>query len=294
MSEETLREDQAILDALEAPDGGLSVRSRTARDETEDTLARLYTEVLGLIPCELEPVAPRPEVKQRLMAAIAGAPQAQAAPASPERPAVASTPTPAPKPYAPPPPVRRARRWPLALAASLALVFAGLLGVLAPVLFEQQREIAALRQERDVFRKGLDQAKQQEAQVSGDMDRMRQGMKIVTSPALLAAPLRPSGASPQPNARGTMFVAADHQHWYLTAHGLEPSSPGQSYQLWFVAGPQTVSGGTFTARPGEPVTLSSESMPEGTTAAVVTVEDADGSAQPTGPEVLRAAQMYEL
>jgi hypothetical protein len=306
VNDETRREDQTILDALDAPDGGLAARSGTARlpeaAEAEETLARLYTEVMGLIPCELEPVAPRPEVKERLMAAIAaGAPQAPAAAPAPEAPAapVPVPPQAAPRPSfaTPPPPVRRApaRRWPLALAASLALVLAGLLGMLVPVLYSQRQEIQALRQERDAVRERLDQAEQQTAQVRAELDRMRRGMMLVTSPAVEAAPLRPPGpAAPQPNARGTLFVAADHQHWYMAAHGLEPSPPGQAYQLWFVAGAQTVSGGTFTARPGEPANLSSETMPEGTTGVMVTVEDADGSAQPTGPEILRAAGMYQL
>ncbi len=297
MSDETPREDQAILDALEAPDGGLSARSGTARqDETEETLARLYTELMGLIPSELEPVTPRPEVKERLMAAIAGAPQAPAVAPAPERPAVAAPAEPqAPPPAVPVRPVPRARRWPLALAASLALVLAGLLGMLVPVLYSQRQEITALRQERDAVRARLGQAEQQVAQVRAEVDRMREGMALVTSPAVEAAPLRPPGpAAPQPNARGTLFVAADHQHWYMAAHGLEPSPPGRCYQLWFVAGAQTVSGGTFTARRGEPANLSSETMPEGTTGVRVTVEDADGSAQPTGPEVLRAAGMYQL
>lgn len=301
MSDETSREDQAILDALEAPDGGLSARSGSARPpevaETEETLARLYTEVMGLIPSELEPVTPRPEVKERLMAAIAGAPQApaMAMPPAPARPAVVPSAELQAPPAAPVRPAPRARRWPLALAASLTLVLAGLLGMLLPELYGQRQEIEALRQERDAVRARLGQTEQQMAQVRAEMDRMREGMALVTSPAVLAAPLRPPGsAAPQPNARGTMFVAADHQHWHLTAHGLEPSAPGQAYQLWFVAGARTVSGGTFTARPGEPVTLSSESMPEGTTSAAITVEDADGSVQPTGPEILRAAAMYQL
>src|SRR5215213_5781196 len=59
-------EDRTILAALES--GG----EPPVPSEADETLARLYTEVLGLVPYELEPAAPRPEVKSRLLSIIRG------------------------------------------------------------------------------------------------------------------------------------------------------------------------------------------------------------------------------
>lgn len=68
---EASSEDLTILAAVESLELGIDApRGASGRDETAETLTRLYTEVLGLVPFELEPVAPAPEVRQRLLAAI--------------------------------------------------------------------------------------------------------------------------------------------------------------------------------------------------------------------------------
>ena len=109
MSQETHQEDPTILAAVDSLEPGRSPFEPLppgTRDETAETLARLYNEVLGLIPYELDPAAPRPEVKQRLMTAIAGeetqeVAELRAAPIAPP----ASIPAPAapPAPSAGPP-----------------------------------------------------------------------------------------------------------------------------------------------------------------------------------------------
>src|SRR5919106_6119189 len=62
-----------ILAALDGLERGTDPSAPASRgDETAETLARLYTEVLGLIPYELAPTAPSADAKQRLMAALTG------------------------------------------------------------------------------------------------------------------------------------------------------------------------------------------------------------------------------
>lgn len=316
MSQETHQEDQTVLAAIDSLEPGRSPFEPLppgARDETAETLARLYNEVLGLIPYELDPAAPSPEVRQRLLAAVAGdetqeVAELQAAPVAP--------PSPIPAPGAPAPPLRETRspgpqearvpprmpmvavaarrssRWPLALAASLALVFAGLSGWLYLEQARQKEEIAQLRS--DLQRAG--QAAAEMERMRDELARMRDTLTLVTSPAVIVSPMRPSGAPPtQPGARGTLFVAADHQHWYLRVEGLQPAGAGKTYHLWWVADQGTVSGGSFSARPGERVELSSATMPAGTRAAVVTVEDEGGSpGAPAGPEVMRSGDLYQV
>jgi hypothetical protein len=328
-------EDRTILAAVEAlgresESPGVPPRA-DLDDTTEETRARLYTEVLGLIPYELAPVAPSPGVKARLMAAIQHAePEAAPGPVQgardPAPPTLAepirltSVPpaqpprsgnVPTPAPFRPasqeyrvprrtsltPPPRRvvRPARWPLALAACLALVFASFSAALYLQLDHQRDTIDALGRQLDLERGRAASAVKQARQSEADALSMREKFALITSPAVEASPMRPPAANPlQPAARGVLFVASDHQHWYLCLHGVEPAPAGKTYKLWFVANAGTVSGGVFTARPGEPVELSSKEMPAGTKAVKVTLEADPETPKPAGPEVLQAAGVYRL
>lgn len=342
MSEPIHPEDLTILAAVEAlergsgtPPGAPSTAA-AANTEAAETLARLYDEVLGLIPYELEPVEPSAGAKARLMAAIQHAePEAMQEARDPAPPTLAepirltsvppaqppragNQPTPAPFRSVPPagvarpasqeyrvprptsltPPPRRAvrpARWPLALAASLALVFAGFSVVLYLQLKQQRDTIDALGQQLDLERGRAASAVKQARQSEADALSMREKFALITSPAVEASPMRPPAANPlQPAARGVLFVASDHQHWYLCLHGVEPAPAGKTYKLWFMADGGPVSGGVFTARPGEPVELSSKEMPAGTKAVKVTLEADPGTPKPAGPDVLQAAGVYQL
>ena len=352
MSQELQSEDRTILIVLEALEKGtpLPALPPGQRDETAETLARLYTEVLGLLPSELTPVAPRPAVKARLLAQIAGdetqdvppvatdpplAPVAAPSPAAPETvplPPVGRAPAPAPRPVpatapanppgpvpparpvsgiypappagsaAPRPPARPERRrslWPLALAAGLLLPLVGLVLWLGTLNMGQRDTIASLRRQLAEERQRADQAAAQVQQAGDQMHQMRANLRLVTQPAVEVRSLRPvpgAAAAPlQPGASGMLFVAPDHQHWYMSVEGLQPPGPGRSYQLWFVAGTGgAVSGGVFDAQPGERAELSSKEMPAGTQGIVITLEPADGSPAPSGPEVLRGAAPYQI
>jgi hypothetical protein len=337
VSQETHWEDQMIVAALEGLERGADPgfsgnRSPGVRNpetaETAETLARLYTEVLGLIPFELEPAVPSADSRQRLLSAIgvpAGGPQpVAAAPAPipesapfPEQlaPTVAFpafTPPPpqdplpvheeAAEPFAavrrqPPRPVplaaRRSSAWPVALAAGLLLAL-GLSGWLYLQKTEQQATIARLQSEVREARQKEAQAAQEAERFRREFTTLRTTMTLVTAPAALVGPLRPVGKL-QPDARGALFVAADHQHWHLSIEGLKPAPQGRVYQLWFVAdqGPP-VNGGTFVAAANERVELTSEAMPPTAKSAMITLEPAGGGQSPEGPEVLRAAEMVQI
>lgn len=350
MSQETHWEDQMIVAALDGlergTDPGLSGdRSPGVRGaephEAAETLARLYTEVLGLIPFELEPAAPTAASRQRLMAALTGVAFEAAVPAeipaelpvdapapdseplgptavfpvpvfTPPPPDVSAQPEPAPppavreeapEPFAkvrrqPPRPVplsgRRSRAWTVALAAGLLLAL-GLSGWLYFQQAEMQATIARLQGEARAAQLKEAQASQEAERFRREYTTLRTTMAMVTAPAALVGPLRPVGAL-QPDARGALFVAADHQHWHLSIEGLKPAAQGKVYQLWFVAdqGPP-VNGGTFVATANERVELTSEAMPPNAKSAMITLEPAGGGqASPQGPEILRAAEMVQI
>jgi hypothetical protein len=346
LSQETHWDDQMILAALDGLERGTDPSASASRapeaTETAETLARLYTEVLGLIPYELAPAAPRAATKQRLMAVVTGVQEPENRPerhpegesragriweeersalpdpsarpslqddagavALPAEPISPPFPELQPEPSQPPvsavrrqPPrpvplsARRSYGWPVALAAMLLLAL-GLSGWLYLQQADQRAAIARLKQE-------VREAQQREAQATQKADRfeteftnLRTTLTLVTAPAALVGPLRPVGPL-QPDARGALFVAADHQHWHLSIEGLKPT-PGKVYQLWFIAeqGPP-VNGGTFVVTGGERVELSSEAMPPDTKSAMITLEEAGGVPAPKGPEVLRAAEMQQI
>lgn len=304
MSQEPNSEDLTILAAIENLERGAdpSTAGGPRGDETAETLARLYTEVLGLIPSELEPVAPSPGSRERLLAAIGAAPGSRA---TDSRPAPAPSPAAAPaaptaptaiteavRPRVAPGPLpRRQSRWPLALAAALALVFAGTSVWLWLAQQGQRAEIAQLRQELDAQRQAAAraaQAAQEGEQARTEMEKMRDQFALVTSPAVEILPLRPVGDR-QVNARGLLFVAPDHQHWYLSLEGLQPPAPGQVYKLWWVTEQGPLDAGSLVAQSGEKIQMSSDQMPAGLREVVVTLEPSGGSPTPTGPRVLQAA-----
>jgi hypothetical protein len=315
-------EDRAILTVVEALEKGLqdlegSVRPAAGPDEDDDaTLARLYTEVMGLMPYELEPVAPSAGAKARLMTLIQGdetqpaatvaAGIANVAGAEPPRaPAPRVTPRPTQEFALPAVPRRssagaasrpaRASRWPLALAAVLTLALLGLSFWLYSQVGEQLLTIAVLQHELSRERARSDAAVAQARQLQAASLDMRQKFALVTSPAVLVGAMRPMGQPPlQPTARGVLFVASDHQHWYMELQGLEPLATGKTYKLWFVADAGAVAAGSFSAQPGAPIELSSQHMPAGTKGVLVTLENDPRSTAPTGPEILRAAGMVTI
>jgi hypothetical protein len=307
-------EDLTILAVLEAPDGGM-IAPPERPDETAETLARLYTEVLGLLPYELAAPPPPPALKQRVMATITGEEETQeirdATPAAPvppprqrlEEPAAAPSgeariPRPAAAPVLPLRTLRTTRRWPLALAACLALIFAGLSGVLGYLVSEQRGKIDSLEArlaEGHAMEDRMRQMQNEMRQARSEMQEMRQSFSLVTGPQVKVAVLMPSGPQPvQPQARGNLFVASDNQHWYLSLRGLASAAPDQRYQLWWITSTGPVSGSVFTVQPGQTVQLSSPTMPGDTRGAMVTMEPVSGSTAPSGPEVLRSVNLFQL
>jgi hypothetical protein len=333
VNQEVSSEDRTILAALELLERGtgepLVADGAGDPSDPSDTavmLARLYTEVLGLLPGGLEPAAPRLETRARLLAAVTGVatpaaepvrrtaplpvnpapeqdtqeidprpapaprPAVRAIPAvSHEMPAIPAVPRPAPPPLWAAP---RRRPWPLALAAALVLVLGGLSGWLVQQRAEQEVTIEALRSQLEGERRKAEHATAEAIEARQRVDRMQANFSLVTAPAVTVSPLHPTGEPSR--ARGMLFVAPDHQHWYMAVHDLPPAAPGLDYQLWWVAGEGTVSGGTFDTRTGEKMELSSETMPANTRDVIITLEAEGGAPRPTGPEVLRAAGVYDI
>jgi len=324
VSDETHIEDRTILAALEALGKGVDTSGQipvSGLDESADTFTRLYLETLGLLPYALEPIVPSPELEAKILDAIRGEetqgvveqivePLAEPASSAAPEPAAPSAPVASMPPKEPTGPIRprlipmppsagRAgsarRRWPLALAAVLALAMAGLSGWLALEVRQSQSTIADLQREVESLRERAKAANAEAAQARLDVLSLKEKFSLVTSPAVEVSPLRPDEASPlQPDASGILFVAADRQHWYLSMHNLAPAQGQKAYCLWFINDSGPILGGAFNSQPGTPIELSAKRMPAGTKDVRVTLEDSARVVQPAGQLVLKVTASYKL
>lgn len=182
----------------------------------------------------------------------------------------------------------------MALAASLILALGGLSGWLLLRQTRMEETIARLEGDLAAERRQGEQSTAGMAETRAEMERMREKLAMVTTPAVTVSPLRPVGEQTQ--GRGILYVAPDHQHWYLTVQDLPPAAPGRDYQLWWVTGQGNVPAMTFEARSGEKVELASETMPADTQGVMITLEP-EGSVRsdtPAGLEILRGVGLYQL
>ena len=272
----------------EQPDADVVERLLEELAQGEDLIAasgdrarREYVELMGLVGAAVEPVEPPAEIRERLLAEV-GATSAPRASADV-----------VPIPLASAPPTGGTlRRWALPLAASLAILLAGVAGYQMAQLAGQRATIEHLSQRLEEVEARTPTV----AAVQNQLAEMRDRMALITGRGVEICALKPMAAeSQEANSRGVLYVAADHQHWYLTIDGLVPCKKGRSYQLWFVpADGEPVSAGTFDVMEGVRVELSSDTMPTATRAITITLEPAGGSHAPTGPAVLHGDEVMAI
>lgn len=239
-------------------------------DPVDRALLRAHVEVLGLLAHVGEPQAPSPRLEEEILRRIA-------APLGP-----GADPLPFVAPAARQRAQRGAPRWLTTLAAALAIAVLGLSFALVRVAGRQERTLAELGARLEQAAGRLDDLSTVEARIASVQERL----ELVTGPAVEVCSLRPTGESPMPaDARGVLYIADDHQSWYLTLDGLPAAPDGRVYHLWFQAAGRPVSAGMLEPRDGRAERMA-HSMPEGVQAVFVTVETAEAPTEPTGPRVL--------
>ena len=275
-----MTEDRVATDLLDRINDLMASGSESA-DTQAAILERETIELLGLLPYELEEQVPSPSTKDGLLAAIRGeegepVPIAVSAPAE-----VAAT------------PVRSWQTWALPLAASLIIAFLGV------SVWRQFSELEEQRGTIDRLASQLSETNIQSTQLARyqeQLQSMQEQLALVTSKGVEVCALRPEYAGAKAtNARGTLFVASDHQHWYLRIADLEPCPLGRSYQLWFVTEDGTaVDGGILQIEHGVELEVTADTMPQGTVEVSVTLEPAGGSSEPSGPLVLHGDEVMRI
>lgn len=269
--EERLLED--LLDHLE-----VDPFPEPTEADPQATLVREYVETLGLMPFEMDPVTPSESVKKRIMQAAEGT-----------RPGVARGEDVAPMV---PMPASGWRRLALPLAAGVALAMLGVSSWQYTRLQSQSGTIERLASQ-------LSEANKMTAELTEsrhELEAAQRKLALVTSHGVEICPLQPIRSSQDAGElRGTLFVTANHQSWYLHIDGLEPCPQGRAYQLWFVMSDgSSASGGLLEAKSGTCLEVTADGMPVGTIAISVTLEPAGGSSAPSGPEVLYGDELTRI
>lgn len=229
-------------------------------------LAGWRVEVEGLAAA-VEPVAPMPATRQRLLDAIAVPAGAR----------VAEFRAPAPAPRA------RNGNWGW-LAAAAAAAFAIWAGVSRQSLRE---DLVALGRERDASVLRAEQASAELAAAREALTRLARESGVLASPGLQTTVLAGLGSIPQ--AAGQALVNPETRTAVFHAFRLPPAPSGRSYQLWFIAGGKPVSAGVFEPdAQGHGSLVVEDVAPVGEIQAwAVTIEPAGGVPQPTGEMVLK-------
>lgn len=225
--------------------------------EDRARLERLDAEVFALVARTLDPVEPTGVCKETLMRRCVGqVPAARLVATAPRRP--------------------RSQRWLLPVAAGIAALGIGYALSMVGTVRRQQEELGRLRADE-----------QRLVEVESELAATRDAMQLVSSRGVAICPLRPVGAADDASANGQgpyglLFLAADHQHWYVRVAGLD-AAPDRYYRVWFETDDGMVPAGNLV---GSELELGSPSMPEGTRAFLVSLEDEPEPGAPSDEIVL--------
>jgi anti-sigma-K factor RskA len=193
--------------------------------------------------------APRPELKQRVLDAIAG-------------------PRPVARPATPP------------LAAWLLAAAAALLFVVVSV------DDARLRRQREELQSREAQLAGRLEQSERELARRDLRVRVLESEDVRILFL--GGQGPQPDARAKVFWSERAKRGFLVAANLEPLPPDKQYELWVFDKGKPVPAGVFDADVSGRALFESPDLAAISAAQnfAVTVEPRGGVPQPTGPIVL--------
>ena len=255
-------EELAALEALGVPlgeDAGEFAR-HLAECETCRIIVAEGRVAASLMAGLVAPVAVRPEVRKKVLAAIS---KEASRPATA---AVRSLPPASPS-------SGRFAVWLLAAAAALFLVF---------VVWDDvhlRRERADLRGQTAYLATRLTAAQQ-------DLARRDLQARVLESEDIRVLEL--GGKDPQPGARAKVFWSPRAKRGVLLAGSLAPLPAGKQYELWVFSAGKPVAAGVFDADPQGRAVIESADLSSIETAQnfAVTIEPRGGVPAPTGPIVL--------
>ncbi len=261
-------------------------------DDEQRRARREGLEILGLLPRALEPKAPSPDVKDRLMAEVARSGPAVDAGAGADTPPESNEPSPlfGTEAADAEPAGGRGPRWLLPLAATIAF-FA--LGVAA----WQASSVAKLRATVERQAAELESARAELAGIEGAAEALaiaHAKLALLTTTGSEFCALKPGRDSRMQQARGTLVMHPSAEHWFMKVVGLDPSAEGYRYQLWYLTpeGPVPAVSFGFADR-ATAVEVMPDKGGEGVEAVMITLEPV-GSEAPSSPALLYGDERMQI
>lgn len=176
----------------------------------------------------------------------------------------------------------------LRATAAIALIVVVVLSVVALTLRARLNQVTAdLEHNQQIIAVLQDQLNQQEELVATLMHEQHQAAVLLSSEDTLQRAL----VAERPGARARMYMRPGHNQALLVVRGLEPLSPGQTYQFWFATPDHQVPARTFTVDEAGAAEVIIEAPEAVDTYAqvMVTVEQSGGSTTPSDQVVLESA-----
>lgn len=200
---------------------------------------------------------------------------------------------------------RRLRRTQIvgAIAAAVALAFAGLFGQAAQRGARRSDQLAALAQRKGQLEAQNAQLEAQNGRLEARLDEQGrtlvglretldaqgQVLRLVGGPRILTATLAPQKGMA---GAGRVLVDATSGDAAILLSGLTPAGEGKTFELWAIRGkkvPEPAGLITLASAQSGAVRMPSVARPGEVTAFAISIEPSGGSTSPTGPIVLVGA-----
>lgn len=241
----------------------------------------------ALLALDPAPVAPRPELRARVLSEIKSVrPETAATRVETSRPASVVSLEEARaarrRDEWPAPPVRRPAFLYGALAASLVVA-----GLAVAFAVTERRENSRLQAVLAQVSRQLTDTRAQLEGTTTELARARFESELLAAPDSRTAEL--TGTEMAQAARGKLVFSDTTGEALLVAAKLPPAPAGKAYQLWYIAGGKPLPGSVFTTDPSGRGELRSSIPPEGRRAELfaVTLEPAGGLPAPSGEIYLK-------
>ena len=254
------------LDALEVSEARLIEEHLDTCAECREELIRLR-DAASLLAHAAPLTAPRPEVRDRVMASIALEKRREQPVTSPSARVLPLKP--------------RAERniWTIGVRLAAGIAF---IALLAGLIVLWRRELK-LRQEIALLSREVNTQQHELVHDRDVLGRQREALALLNSPS--AKKMELAGTKAATNARGTFVYDQKTGRAILMAEGLPATPADKAYELWFIPkGHSPMAGRIFTVDSSGRAMLPEHMPPEALESAVIaiTLEPKKGSAVPTG------------
>lgn len=176
-----------------------------------------------------------------------------------------------------------------ALAAALAVVFAGLFARQSQRGSHRTEELATLARQNEQLEARLDEQGRTLVGLRAALDAQGQILRLVGGPRILTATLAPQKGVV---GAGRVLVDAGSGDAAIVVSGLAAPGEGKTYELWAIRGkkaPEPAGLIAFADAEGGAIRIPNVPRPAEVTAFAISIEPSGGSDTPTGPIVFTGA-----